>query len=270
MQSNTNAIKQASNLYAFVMNNPIRWLDPWGLFAWNEADSHWFALRHEVEMAGGSVSWNANTYTATASIFGVNVDFTRGSDGVRIRNNRMYVRADTFYSTVVGAAEEMLFLGGHGALFRRNTHAYHAMLVMFVSPNSSYHGTSIFRYNVRWGNVHYATIGGYARNMGLGRLRGGINRPADIDLNNKRLMHHIRSEVGILDMVFASYLHFVRYNNDRVPYAFLPSTLRYEFNSNSFVSGLLLSMDFTIPNIRHGANLPGWERPVPIRYFRRF
>jgi len=116
MQGSTAAIMQSANLYAFVMNNPGRWLDPLGLFAWNEADNRWFALRYEVEKAGGSVSWNARTGTATASIFGVDVNFTRGDDGVWMSNNRMFVRANTFYSAVVEAAGgEMIWLGGHGA-----------------------------------------------------------------------------------------------------------------------------------------------------------
>ena len=38
MQGSTAAIMQAANLYVFVTNNPIMWLDPWGLYRVNTVD----------------------------------------------------------------------------------------------------------------------------------------------------------------------------------------------------------------------------------------
>ena len=240
MQRNTNAIKQASNLFAFVMNNPTRWLDPWGLFAWNEADDHWFALRHEVENAGGSVSWNARTYTATASIFGVSVSFARGSDGVRITNNRMYVRADTFYSTVVNAAREMVFLGAHGGVARHNP-VPHLHISMFISENSRYWSDSAFADNTRWGNVRFATIsGGASRSI---HVISVINSMNYLDRAGLRFVNHLYTGTGMITQLFEAHNHFMDNHSRSFNYALLPARRAPAFNSTSMVISLLNAIE---------------------------
>ena len=260
---------QSGNLFMYTMHNPIMWLDPLGLFSWNEADDHWFSLRQEVRDAGGTMSWNGST--ASVSIWGVAVNFALGN-GVEMRNGLVHVRADAFYSTVVNAATEMVFLGGHGAISRGNTHAYHAMVVMFVSSDSGFHGTEHFRDNVRWGNVQYATIGGTSWDgptgltPGPAHLQSRVNFRADINLNTNRLMQHVHSGEGVVSRLLASHTYF--YNNSRrVPYTFVPGNRHYHFNSNSFARGLLRSAGFVTFQIQFNQNLPGWQRPVPSRYF---
>ena len=45
--------RDSLNWYSYCYSNPIKYIDPWGLFGWNENDDHWFALRYETESAGG-------------------------------------------------------------------------------------------------------------------------------------------------------------------------------------------------------------------------
>jgi len=46
------AILQAGNLFVFTMNNPVRWIDPWGLFAVENA----VLLEYILEMNNGTIT----------------------------------------------------------------------------------------------------------------------------------------------------------------------------------------------------------------------
>ena len=74
MQSSPHAIMQAANLYMYVMHNPVMFIDPWGLFAWNERDDEWIRVTcRATRDAGGTFSRTENS--VTISIWGVNVTF---------------------------------------------------------------------------------------------------------------------------------------------------------------------------------------------------
>jgi RHS repeat-associated protein len=70
---NVYTVRQTTNLYAYVANNPIRFVDPWGL-----------RLREFTEAHGGTISWDAKTRTATATINGQRASFTDGVNGIYI------------------------------------------------------------------------------------------------------------------------------------------------------------------------------------------
>jgi len=275
MQSSPAAIMQSANLFVFVMNNPVRWLDPLGLFAWNEGNDHWFALRQEVESAGGSVSWNARTATATASIFGVNVNFARGSDGVRMTDNRMYVRADTFYNAVVGAAGHMAFVGGMTAFGSGTRLPQHASIQIFIAPGNELWDTGHF--NRIWGSVGHATIGGFTANRNFSGIRGAVGEIGE-------------PMVGLINDGFDRYLNALN-SMTRLPWVTTEQILNMfsgvqvftaqgaipynptgvgGHNSNSFIAGLLTHAGVRRPNMSNSmaGGFPGWSNPIPTRHFR--
>ncbi len=62
-------------------------------------------------------------------------------------------------------------------------------------------------------------------------------------------------------------LHINNQENNALDYELFPETSR-EYNSNSFTSGLLNSSGIsTIP--RPSYNVPGWDTPVPVNYFKK-
>ncbi|MCL2362699.1 MAG: hypothetical protein FWC73_12910, partial [Defluviitaleaceae bacterium] len=74
---------QSLNLYTYVLNSPLNFIDPWGLTP--------VGLRDAVENAGGNVSWCASSRTATATVDGRTTTFTDGQGGTHITGNRMQV-----------------------------------------------------------------------------------------------------------------------------------------------------------------------------------
>ena len=89
---------EAANLFVFVMNNPVRFVDPLGLFAVRSNDDVWFPLRSAVENTPrGSIAWSVGESTATVALWGNTARFNASMDGVRIdSDNRMSVRSDVF------------------------------------------------------------------------------------------------------------------------------------------------------------------------------
>ncbi len=251
------------NWYVYCGNNPVNLTDPWGLApGWNESNDHWFALRYEIEDAGGSVSWNGNTRTATASVYGVSVDFKIGNVGVELRNGVTYVRADTFYSGVVNSATEMGFLGTHSVALGN----YHTSTIMFVSKDSDYHGTTNFKDNVRWGDVQFATLGA---GDGNGKLQSDINRTKDKNLDIKVSMQWLYSGIGTTKNLFTAESHY-RTNYNNLNYDLFPTPGRTKwygkgYNSNSFTAGLLNSVGFSPQTPSY--KVPGWNKPLPASYF---
>ena len=275
-------IRDGLNWYAYANNNPIYFSDPWGLFGWNEKDDHVFNIQKEVEDAGGTFSFNRNTSTITIGIYGVTAKFGSG-DWYYAGSNRtsndsqLRMTAATFYSGVINAAVEMIFVGAHVVNIPDNngvqTSFHHSSVIMFISDNSSYWGTKHFKGNVRWG-MQYATLSaeswGGGRNPSLfGTLDAVYNRDADIDLSTKVSMQHVHSGAGRVSGIFSSFNYYYSHSNGCVPYASLmiPFPFVPEYNSNSFTSGLLRAAGFKYKDIKLGVTVPGFSRPVPERYF---
>jgi hypothetical protein len=88
MQDCPLSILQAANLFVYTMNNPVKWTDPWGLFAWNEANDQWITVSRWTTLEAGG-TFNQTWITGpdgikyiTISIWGVTVNFYQGTDGV--------------------------------------------------------------------------------------------------------------------------------------------------------------------------------------------
>jgi len=250
---------QAGNLYMFVMHNPVRWLDPLGLFAWNEDDDHWFDIGREVRDAGGSFSRPGNT--AWISVFGVDVSFRVGDDGVRVSaGGRMMVRADTFYSAIVNAATEIIFLGGHNAF--DILPAYHLHVSMFVSRDSAFHANAYF--TERWSGVWHATLSGTGV-LGLSRNLYGIYAVSQVNSsdyfnrNNLRFINHLHTGVGMVEQLFNAHDHFTTYHSRRFGYGPAGVTIN-RVNSTSITIGLLNAV-----GLDHGLTPAQQRRAVGIQ-----
>jgi len=251
-QSSTNAILQSGNLFMFAMHNPVRWSDPLGLFAWNEADDHWFNLQYEVINAGGSYIHQGGRGQSSwqVSVFGVNVSFNSAADGMRTVDGVTQIRADLFYSTVVGAAQEMIFLGAHGGVVRFNP-IPHLHISMFAASGTDAYSKfyRLYAGNVRWGGVRFATISGGASNEGLTAIFGlesavsAINRQDYLGRAGLSFINHLHTGTGMISQLFDAHNHFSRYHSGHFTYRLLPPLSRpMGFNSTSVTISLLRSV----------------------------
>jgi hypothetical protein len=115
-------------------------------FMWNEEPNHWIMIRPAVQAAGGGTSWNTATSTMHVNVYGANVSFRLGNDGVREITgrgstiaDRIAVRADVFYNTVVNAVGQIAFLGVHEVKPTENIGSpwYHARVIVFARQGSN-------------------------------------------------------------------------------------------------------------------------------------
>jgi len=278
-QSNPAAVAQSGNLYMFVMHNPVMWLDPTGLFAWNEADDHWFNLAYEVRNAGGSFSWNSAASEATVSIWGVTVLFHLGMSGARGSGSSIQVRADTFYSSIVNAAQEMILFGGHGAFGGSRVAHMHISMFMsssrynYLSKNGAPAHLQYFSGNIRWGSVRYAHISGGSSNENLLAVLpfatsaiSVANRDAYLDRSGRIFLNHLHTGTGMITQLFDAHFYFMENHSTRFRYNLAPSVVG--FNSTSVAVSLLNSvgLDPGLSDLRLGQHL-GSHRAIAPSYF---
>lgn len=235
-------------------------------FMWNEPAEHWLELERVWEIGGSfTANWDEHHSTgfATVSIWGVKVIFHIGDYGVNFRPDRIMVRADVFYNKIVCAAQEMVFLGGHYA-FGRTAAGLHVYLTIFVSPESEYYDTRYFSRNSKFG-FQYATLGGGV--MGT-RLRSHMNRLTDISFCTKRLMQHLYSGTDMVNRLMKAHHYSLKHRGFYYnPFAGLRFFGAVGFNSNSILSGLLHAIGFHPGEIMQ--KVIGWNKPVPICFFRQ-
>ena len=241
-------------------------------------------LRQATQTAGGNASWSTASSTMNVNIYGVNVSFRLGNDGVReiagmglTVADRVAVRADVFYPAVVNVAREIVFVGAHEVVLGVPTGRYHTCVMIFVSPQSPWHNNlrGFLPEHTRWG-IRYAAIGGrsWEDNAFLQNfLEVVYSNQYDVNLDTKVVMRHLYTETqSNLNLVRDFYdvaAHYFDNSNRIVPYMMIPRSGRYEFNSNSFVSGFLQCFGYATGNINLGVEVTGWLRPVPRNYFGR-
>jgi len=276
MQSSTNAIMQSANLYVFVMNNPIFWIDPLGLFAWNERDNQWISVDAlTTRAAGGTFNerWHltpgASFREATISIWDVEVTFRAGDENVSIGPSGTFmVRADTFYKTIVDAAGgEMVFLGGNNANIQLPGGSdFHMHIAIFAAHCAD--GTTAYNRlleenpdNTRWG-LRFGYISGTAG--GFLRTRGQINGDTYMTRANRQFFHHLSSGPGTGTALFAGFDHFWNNHNNTFVYSGLWT------NSTSYTIGLVNAV-----GLNHGLSSAQIERSrginnaIAARHFGR-
>jgi len=277
------SIFQSANLFLYTMHNPVMWVDPTGLlaffpgFSWNEDSDHWFNMATAVPASGGTMSASVvnGIYMLHVTIFGVTVTFNTGMDGVlrippgRFTNYSWQVRADTFYSIIVGAATEMIFLGAHGGIIQSNP-IPHLHISMFVSQSSSYWNHAYFEDYTRWGNVRYAFISGSSCSGLMGNAISQVNRMAYLDRPGLQYINHLYTGKGMISGLFEAHAHFMDFHRTSFWYAPLPvpAWLSEGFNSTSITLSLLNSV-----GLDHGmtSNQLRWavgaNRHIHPRYF---
>ena len=122
-----------------------------------------------------------------------------------------------------------------------------------------------------YGN-HFFTLGagtaaGDTSLLCSGTLSKGVDREhdvADLPLNLERLPIHGLLENGLITALID---HYQNYPDD-LPYACFPEIFPGTYNSNSFASGLLISVGAPLPLFPiRGTTLPGWPTPVPRSKF---
>ena len=256
--SQEDPIRDGLNWYSYCNGNPIAYIDPWGLaFKWNEDDNHVFDLKFEVEDSGGTYTWNEKTKTATVSIYGVTMDFRFRSDAT----GTIRVTATTFYSTVVNAAGEMLFLTGHKAFGGMAFGNLHMTLFMFVGESSAFWGHDDFKDNVKWG-IQFATVGG-TQIEGTKFLGGQIDRVTDVDFSTKVYpMQHLYSGKGMVEQVYTAMDYYATNSGTKHKYNVVMR------NSSSYMRGLLTALDIC-PILTKGYSVAGWKTKLPASDFGR-
>lgn len=95
-------------------------------------------------------------------------------------------------------------------------------------------------------------------------------RDRDVDLDIKDEMQWLYSGVGNAEELFKAELNY-RTNYNNLNYDLFPNadaTIGYGkgYNSNSFITGLLNATGFN--PISPSYNVPGWDKPVPAKYFK--
>lgn len=147
----------------------------------------------------------------------------------------------------------------------------HSLLTVTPDDQAAYANNPNFTGNSPLPEGQYsATIGAGPVGLpffGLGNLVSVLNRDKDVNepcenaqqLSIPRFYKDENAAIANLLALTSSY------NNNQVPYSFFPSGGTY--NSNSFISGLLLSAGFNLPG-NTGAPTPGFEHPVPTGQFK--
>ena len=279
------AIRQSASLYVYVMGNPIIYIDPIGLFAWNEDNNHWFDLKAELKKVGGTIRYeNTNPKGSwIVSVYGVTISFNGWKDGVEGTESSAstpYLRADVFYSTVVAAAKEIIFLGQHGAFVPEDYNPFsHASAIIFISLGHTLYNDSRFNEETLWGIVRYATIGGTSR-WTVPFLNGSINEESDRKLEIKTSMQWLHTGVGKAQELFESFSYFKKHHCSKFLYHPTGAPIRIPllplhipdpiiaqgYNSNSYARGLLNSVGL---NPKPKGILPGWQVKIKPGFFGR-
>jgi len=268
---NEDPIRDGLNWYEYAGGNPVRFIDPLGLFAWNEDDDHWFDLKAEVEKVGGRIRYQQDRFMGSwvVDVYGVTVTFSGNSDGVKSfarSYGKPFVRADVFYSSVVRAAGgEMVFLGGHpafdGWFFAMGS--LHTYAMMFVSSESVHWNARYFENNEKWG-LQYATLGGTASQATDMRLQIVANVASDLEFDKRTFQKHLFTGKGAIDKLLEAHNSQGRgwvYGSLLVP------GVRGIHISNNILSGLLHVAGIHPGKLEHLAI--GWDYPTPDSFFGR-
>ena len=139
--------------YIYVLDNPIKYVDPYGLVAVD--------ILEYAKAMGGTIEHYTKDEKAHVKITynGVTQGYTNYNSG-KIDDSVLNAKFGWEYSWIRNGDNEAIYLGVDKAFepFGRLFDSYHASVIIFVSSDSSYYGTENFiDYN---GNVQYVTMGG--------------------------------------------------------------------------------------------------------------
>ena len=150
----------------------------------------------------------------------------------------------------------------------------HSFITLMVNCSSKYYNTATFKkHKAGTGGLQFITIGA-GPSIGLsGRLINGVNRPRDVDRSTVNSSTVIPNPSGLTDDAFIELIMNTdaKYN-ELANYAAFPvgddpvHPSLSAFNSNGYASGVLRIATGSMPP--RPPSTPGFDKPVPLRYFK--
>jgi len=255
MQSSRAAIAQSANLFVFVMNNPVRFVDPTGLFALSSN-----SLKQAGLMLASSTSTNGPTTVTATTSFGDTIDITDVQNAME------------------AGADMLVFVGGMAVSGSSRRLPQHASIQIFIAPGHALWDTGHFR--TIWDGIGHATIGGFTANRTFDGIRGAlgeIGEPMDGLINDgfdiyypalNSLTYLPGVTAAQVESMFSGAINFSIRGS--VPYNPLANFATGGHNSNSFIAGLLTYAGIEHPSMSTSifGGFPGWGNPIPTHHFR--
>ena len=198
------------------------------------------------------------------------------NDDVRRNNNNLpgmggiynYVNMHVYH---YGGNNPVMYIDPDGREIRVQIHRafgftpfYHASIRITLDSeeliNEFANSDTFLRHGIRINEDEplYLTLGA-ERNF-FGRLVGSFNRPSDLDLDNKT-DSYIIIPINEIASIYALLEASENYENNLM-YNLFPTIDNSGFNSNSYISGLLVYAGLPILNFNN--MMPGWDKPIPI------
>ena len=111
----------------------------------------------------------------------------------------------------------------------------------------------------------YITLGaGPNHPFFFSRLKAGVNRPKDandkIKVETYNYYFPKENKMEVIEKIIAA---FKAYDNG-LRFSFFPGKANERFNSNSFVTGLLLAAGLEAPRFSEKYKIPGYNKPAPL------
>ena len=184
---------------------------------------------------------------------------------------------------------QAVYIGAHGAFFKRDPYD-HVCIVIFVTRGSRYfrsNSTGSFRnFPQKFGScqVQFTTIGGSASftqehlspvhdthlpHASAGHVVCLFDSKTDVDMLRKEAMLPIDSSDGTIQKLLEKSEIFQQNQSKcKLTYVASPNKWsKYQYNSGSFLKGLLESANVNnLPNISNN-DAPGWGYPIPRVHF---
>jgi hypothetical protein len=156
-----------------------------------------------------------------------------------------------------------VYVGQHGAFFSKDP-LQHSAIVLVPDHPADFAAFSLFHGT----NGQLATLGGQPSGFNgdgidpFGTLVGSANYPGDSPCNLHDITR-VPAPNGLSDTQFILQLlrEFAGYGSN-LDYDPFPLSLNHTYNSNGFVSGLLLGAGATPPNLP--GIRPGYGNPIPV------
>ena len=241
----------------FVMHNPVRWVDPTGLFA----------QLPQRFLPGGGLCPNGQRMMA-AMRAGASSTTSPPSFGSS-------TTITDVQNAMEAGADLLVFVGGMTAFGSSTRLPQHASVQIFIAPGHALWDTGHFR--SIWGGIGHATIGGFTANRDFSGIRGAVGEIGEpmVGLINdgfdrrlsalNSLTHLPRVTAAQVERMFSGAQTFT----DRGAIPYNPIGIGGH-NSNSFIAGLLHDAEIRRPTMSNSifGGFPGWSNPIPVRYFR--
>jgi RHS repeat-associated protein len=270
------------NLYVYVINKPLIFIDPLGLML---VDLAVYAkamgatvveyLDKKLVDVEGSPGWSETTKMVKVSYNGISQNYILNNG--QIDDSVLNAKFGWKYSWIPNNQTHAAYIGVSSAFIDGNP-LNHASIIVFVAPGSEFYENAYDKYFKQYTGCtgissRYVTFGGEASGPTLtwqgfswGHVVTKKNRDRDVDLSIKKEMISLNVNATDIQNLFESDGNFK--NNQviaNLSYAPAPTDRYNTYNSNSFARGLLDASDISYEN---PSAVPGWARPIPTKHFQ--